>query len=261
MHNSHILHGNADGDLTALREAAKTGKKFSHWSCLKNAKLGDHVFLYILAPESAIMAMGTVLSDARRGKVWDFEATIGEIRMIDDPISLNELRKMFPRWKWPKSPQSEVYLNENQAFKLLERIRRNQLQRASSPISDANGAGFGDPETNRRVERAAILAGTQEFRRRGFQVRSCEAEKCGFDLIAIKGKLEFHIEVKGVQGLQPTFIVTKNEVDAANSDPLFHLAIVRGALTRSPSIDILKGAEFLQRSERVPISFRAIVKP
>ncbi|MGE3316096.1 MAG: DUF3883 domain-containing protein [Planctomycetaceae bacterium] len=261
MQNSHILHGGPKGDLTALRDAAKSGKKFSNWSCLKNARLGDQVFFYILAPESAIMATGTVLSDARRGKTWDFEATVGAIRLLEDPISLNELRRMFPHWKWAKSPQSEVYLNEAQARKLSDRAKRSNPKLGKNPISVSRGAGFGNAETNARVERAAIVAVTREFKRRGFQVRSCEAENCGFDLIASRSRKELHIEVKGVQGLQPTFIITKNEVEAAQTDPLFHLAIVRSALTRSPRIDILEGAEFLRRSERVPISYRAIIKP
>ena len=85
------------------------------------------------------------------------------------------------------------------------------------------GAGFGTPETNRKVERAAIPFVTKHYKSQGWRVKSVEANKCGFDLLCIKDSTEEHIEVKGVQGKAAEFIVTAREVNQAKSDKRFVL--------------------------------------
>jgi hypothetical protein len=79
------------------------------------------------------------------------------------------------------------------------------------------GAGFGNPETNRKVERAAISCVTEWYESRGWQVQSVEIEKRGFDLLCVKRSIEEHVEVKGIQGSLPAFIITAREVRQAGS--------------------------------------------
>jgi hypothetical protein len=63
-----------------------------------------------------------------------------------------------------------------------------------------SGGGFGDPIRNKLVETAAVSSVTKDYELRGWIVKSVEQEKCGFDLCCVKGSIEEHVEVKGVQG-------------------------------------------------------------
>src|SRR5437879_5619594 len=73
---------------------------------------------------------------------------------------------------------------------------------------DWQGGRFGDPETNRKVEAAAVSFITQWYKSRGWEVESVEAKKCGYDLLCVKGSSEEHVEVKGTQGDSLAFIIT-----------------------------------------------------
>jgi hypothetical protein len=72
----------------------------------------------------------------------------------------------------------------------------------------SKGGGFGDPQTNKLVETAAVEHVTRFYRRLGWALRSVENEKIGYDLCAKKGDLEEHLEVKGVRGSDLCFIIT-----------------------------------------------------
>ena len=213
-----ILPGGSDrrnGDYSALRKASGTTRRFLRWSSLKNACRGDGVFFYISAPNSGIVAQGKVLRDPVPGRYWRYEATVGEIRMLDAPVRLDELRDLFPKWRWPNYPRGAVYLDETKTRSLLERAKRPSHGTQESMPAARRGAGFGDPETNRRVERAAIRTVARYFRKLGYAVTSRERMNCGYDLLAKNGRQERHIEVKGVQGTEVIFIITANEVKCA----------------------------------------------
>ena len=62
------------------------------------------------------------------------------------------------------------------------------------------GAGFGDTETNRLVEKAAITKVTRFLTRLGYTVRSRESEGIGYDLDASRNGKTLHVEVKGISG-------------------------------------------------------------
>jgi uncharacterized protein DUF3883 len=92
------------------------------------------------------------------------------------------------------------------------------------------GAGFGDPETNKKVELAAIEHVTNFYVSEGWHVESVEPLKCGFDLLCTKDRKENHVEVKGVQGAIVSFIITRGEKRQAEDDPDFVLCVVTSAL-------------------------------
>ena len=56
----------------------------------------------------------------------------------------------------------------------------------------AAGAGFGDPETNRKVEKSAILFLTKWYQSRGWTVDSVEAENCHFCTIESTFNVPIH---------------------------------------------------------------------
>lgn len=119
------------------------------------------------------------------------------------------------------------------------------------------GAGFGDPETNRRVERAAVSFVTNWYKARGWSVLSVEAEKCGYDLLCKKDAIEEHIEVKGIQAAGVSFIITSGEVRQARGNPLFMICVVTSALSDKPQMLRFTGDDFIKKFDLEPLSFRA----
>lgn len=100
-------------------------------------------------------------------------------------------------------------------------------------IISARGAGFGDPETNRKVELAAINAVIAHFA--GWIHDDVSLKKCGWDITFRRGSVEVHAEVKGVSGRRPSILLTRNEYQAAEGDSLWRLFVVTRALV-APSV-------------------------
>lgn len=119
------------------------------------------------------------------------------------------------------------------------------------------GAGFGNPETNKKVEKAAINNVTKDYESKGGRVKSVEADKCGYDLLCTKNSKEIHAEVKGIQGNLPSFIITSGEVKRAENDADFIICIVTSALSENPKRQSFTGQEFIEKFDRKPLAFRA----
>jgi hypothetical protein len=115
----------------------------------------------------------------------------------------------------------------------------------AKPASSA-GAGFGDAEANREVERAAVAHVTMLLIKEGWIVTSKERDKIGYDLLSVRGNDERHVEVKGVRGSVPDFLITCRERDLARSDPMFSLFVVTNALD-SPAVRSIPGIELEKR--------------
>jgi len=119
------------------------------------------------------------------------------------------------------------------------------------------GAGFGKPETNKRVERAAIEHVRKSFVLQGWKVRSVEPEKCGFDLVCTKDGREKHVEVKGVQGQVVSFIITRGELRKAKADPDFVLCVVTVALSRERKLWCYNAEEIGSVFRFAPLAYQA----
>lgn len=124
----------------------------------------------------------------------------------------------------------------------------------------SSGAGFGDPETNRKVEKAAIKFVTNWYTARGWNVYSVEADKCGYDLRCRKGAIEENIEVKGIQGEGLSFIITAGEVRQAQDNPHFVISVVTSALSKHPKLHRYTGAEFIKDFDFAPLAYRASLR-
>lgn len=127
-----------------------------------------------------------------------------------------------------------------------------------SPTGEGSraGAGFGDAEANREVERAAVEYVKRRYEDRGWCVDSVESEKRGYDLRCSKAGEELHIEVKGVTGAAVQCILTAGELRCAAQDPQFVLAIVTSALSEEPLLLEWKGLEVDAEFLAEPISYR-----
>ena len=94
-----------------------------------------------------------------------------------------------------------------------------------------DGAGFGDPETHREVELAAMSVVSGEYAVDGWIVEDVSALKCGWDITVTKGRNVRHLEVKGVSGPIPKILVTRSELRVAAQDLDWFLVVVTDALT------------------------------
>jgi hypothetical protein len=119
------------------------------------------------------------------------------------------------------------------------------------------GAGFGDPETNKKVERRAIAFAKKWYKSRRWRVRSVERDKCGYDLVCTRGSSEEHVEVKGVQGEVRSFIITSGEIRRAENDKSLTVFVLTGALSRRPIHRRYSGAQFLKRFSLSPLAYKA----
>jgi hypothetical protein len=117
------------------------------------------------------------------------------------------------------------------------------------------GAGFGDPETNQRVEQAAISYVKRRYRSEGWTVESKEGAHIGYDLFCKKADRELYLEVKGIQKRIHSFIITRKEKETAR-DPRFKLCVVTSALT-NPELTEYTGSELLQRFSFKVLAFKA----
>lgn len=135
-----------------------------------------------------------------------------------------------------------------------------QFDEDLSPEKTPTGAGFGTPETNRKVERAAVAVVTDWYESEGWTVESVEAAKCGYDLFCRKESEENHVEVKGVQGELVAFIITAAEVRQAQKDSEFVLCVVTSALTNEPKLNLYDAESFVSDFELSPLSYRAVLR-
>jgi hypothetical protein len=176
---------------------------------------------------------------------------------------MSAFRPSFPKTLYPISTK-EVETVLRAAGKQTGRVSQLRVlddQAKLPPIErNGSGAGFGDAQENRKIERKAIELVTTDYKSRGYSVTSVEHDGCGFDLICKNGRAEEHVEVKGAKGAVPEFIVTTNEVRQARSDRQFVLCVVTNALSRTPLLQRLTGRRFLAQYRFSPLQFRAALR-
>jgi len=119
------------------------------------------------------------------------------------------------------------------------------------------GGGFGTSEQNKEVEDAAIDFVTWRYRRNGWKVKSVEAENCGYDLLCTRGKTKRHVEVKGVSGGTPSFIITAGELKNVRQDPLAYVCVVVNALLPSRSCTEMTAKQLLAKYRFSATQYRA----
>lgn len=106
----------------------------------------------------------------------------------------------------------------------------------------SSGVGFGDAETSRLVERAAMRAAIEHHR--GWEATDVSRDNCGWDMTFRRGLEEKHVEIKGVSGQRPKVLLTKNEVAVGSKDRLWSLLVVTRALV-APEVHEFSSAAVL----------------
>src|SRR5258706_5332467 len=93
-----------EGASKELKEVAKS-KRPEWWLCGKDTKAGDFLFFYVIRPDSAIVATAVASSNARPDKEWEYVAGIKNVRIIEKPITREEILARIPSWGWPRHPR------------------------------------------------------------------------------------------------------------------------------------------------------------
>ncbi len=141
-------------------------------------------------------------------------------------------------------------------------VKREWYGNDTPDISEAEkqisvGAGFGNAEINDKVMRAGVAFITEWYETRGWDVKSVEAERCGYDLLCMKGSAKEHVEVKGIKGTVLSFIITSGEVRQARTNRHFILCAVTSALSDTPHMFRYTGQEFIQKFKLEALAYRA----
>lgn len=244
-----------DDDYELLKSAANDkGRIVEDWGCTKDTEKDDELWFYITEPVSAIVATGVALNDSQPGKNFRYVVNVGKITWITNHVSLRKMRQLIPTWG--QGRVGKRHLTEQQAQVLRKQLSVPTAQKPSKE----SGAGYGNAERNAEVEKSAVNFVTKSYEAQGYEVRSVEADKCGYDLVAKRRTHELHLEVKGVSGDVPEFQITKNEVESARNDEAFRLVVVVNALEKHRRAIELSGSQFLERYDLRPDSFRAVQK-
>jgi len=185
---------------------------------------------------------------------------------FNPPTLIHELKVQMPELRKISAftggfPQT-VYAVSAEERDLLEAVCGVNLAVDASepslpPKSSRFGACFGNPETNRKVERAAVRYVSGWYRRQGWKVKSVEAEKCGYDLRCKRNSVIEHVEVKGIAGSEPCFNITASEVNQAQINPAFIIYIVTASLSKSPKGLRLTGIQLHEQFTFRPLQYHA----
>jgi hypothetical protein len=227
----------------------------------KEVSREDRIFLLLqgkLGP--AIIGYGKVVGGPKnhqeRWRMVQFEALVDP---VTEALANREDLLAIDGKVW-RSQASGVRLPAFIAAELERLVVGNgpKLNSSVSATIGRNGAGFGDPLTNRRVERSAITAIKQQYQSEGWKVESKETECLGYDLCCTRGSTIRHIEAKGVRGPICSFIITTNEKRMAEIDRHFMLVAVTNALeSKKRKLVTFTGRELLVEFDFSPISFIA----
>jgi len=257
----------------ALAESARPRQRFLCWQRWGKAPA------YERPPGAHAAAMGIVkLVKVDKRRTTHDRWHLRVVERFDPPVPLLAYRQISPIidgiFKSGRSMGTFDELSaieEEEVLRILKMPRSSDSAMASQQLgastrvtsrrSDGSGAGFGDAETNRKVERAAVRFVTEKLQGEGWKVISKEKENVGYDLLATKRGAQRHIEVKGVRDSKATFFITAGEVRAAQTDPKWEIWVVTSALTSRPSASVIPGADFGAIYKIDPVSFRASPVP
>jgi hypothetical protein len=229
-------------------------------------KPGDTLFIWAGAPMLRVIGLARLArpDDGHDGKLHYFRVDYLS-NLLEGP-TIAQLRRdpVVRAASFLKSgPSGTVFpLSEPQGSRIFQLLAgdRQLPPTCSRPAHrrDATlerAAGFGDVETNRKVERAAVEAATRHYRDLGWSVRSVESEHRGYDLHCHRGSDDLHVEVKGASGRAFGFIMTQREYVLASEDEDFELCFVASALTR-PALRTMPGGEIFRVCRFWPLAYR-----
>jgi hypothetical protein len=250
----------------ALAKSATVGQRILCWQNWNSESRPKSVAKRDRSAAVGIVEISRITNTADGETSW----TLRLLEEFDPPVPLLRYRTVSPELKEPfVNPQRQrtFYELSPECEKAVLRTCRSTLTTSRYAASGKirkdppkAGGGFGDAENNKKVEKAAINAATRRLRMAGWKVSSVESLNLGFDLLAEKGNQRREIEVKGVRGTRPEFIITANEVAASKLGNSWELWVVTEALSSRPKIQKFAVADFKEKFELKPLSYKALRK-
>lgn len=228
---------------------------------LADARLGDTILAY-QTDRNELVGLAKVRALRPRDRFFDL--ILKPIRKIG--VKVRPLKALDPKIAaipaLQPGPIRTLYsITEPDAKRLLQaagiHIRVERAKTKRELLDAIRGGGFGTPETNRLVERAAVRHVTRYFRRRGWTVEDVSREKRGYDLLCKRAGANLCVEVKGVAGARRQFLITAREKRLWAVDGTFVLALVTRAASRRSSVELFRGPDTLQSFHFEPISYIA----
>lgn len=176
--------------------------------------------------------------DQRMEATHDY-GVLTDLPLLDDPIPAEVIEhdpilsgcEIF-RAQQMANP-SYLTKEEYAALKRIMRAYQPPDTDETVTFSHRGGAGFGDPVNNKKVEDAAMQAVRSHLEKRGYTVSDVSRRNVGWDLTAYRSRDKHvrFVEVKGVSGTREKVLLTRNEVNRADANPEWELAIVTSALS------------------------------
>jgi hypothetical protein len=103
------------------------------------------------------------------------------------------------------------------------------LEQEVEPEVTIQGGSYGDAESRKQTEEAAIRFVQAELHVRGFTVLDRQRDNCGYDLLATSPQGRLLVEVKGTASTAPRFIISRNEYRCSVIEPDWRLFVVTSA--------------------------------
>ena len=264
----------------------RAGHVLEGWSCglRKNIQPGDRAFMLCQGKgPRGIMASGRVVTDREEHRHWDkSKAKLGRkatVVDIDWDVLINPMKgPIFVRARLNEAafagmfwdPQSsgtripdavakrlEVAWAKFRGVPTVQQFKRAILLNREVGSRRSGGAGFGNAENNRAVEKAAIRKVTSDYKAKGWLVVSVESSKCGYDLRCTLAGKKRHVEVKGIKGEGEKFFITANEFGIARRDSVYELCLVLKARSQRAKIVRYTTKELLRDFELEPLTYSA----
>ncbi len=264
---------NWDTYHSSLKKVRRNHKCIIPWLCNTNkVEPGDRAFLIKVGKQpKGIIGSGTIVETIREhGKVTSVKLKLDSLLDYNHAVlRLDTLKSGALSQQWWTPQASGISIKPHLVNKLEkiweEAVASSKEQSKLYPENEATdtskGAGFGDSELNKKVEKAAIAFVSSRLRKEGWEVHSVEQKNYGYDLLCKKGGNSKHVEVKGIQGEDPSkFIITANEVRSAKNDKKWSIYVVTSALTNKKKAVHYSSQDFLDKFLLEPISFFAEAK-
>lgn len=134
------------------------------------------------------------------------------------------------------------------------------LEQEAEPEIIVQGGSFGDAESRKRTEEAAIRFVRAELCRRGFTVVDRQRDNCGYDLLATSIQRTLLVEVKGTTSTAPRFMISRNEYRCSLSEPDWRLFVVTNARS-APCLHEYTAATMAAAFELDPLAWEATLTP
>lgn len=240
---------------------------------------GGHLVLVGRIPVAEVVDHQTAVRKLRTKDLWEASHHVLAVPDRAEPIREVDVLDIAPSLRF-ESERDRLDLADGKvdgkqlqtmrtltpaSAELLKQAWENSVELVG-PVADATDlttgtphvAGFGSAESNKQVERHAIDHVTTQFRKDGWHVESVESQRIGFDLLCRKRTVTRHIEVKGVRGPNPSFIITEAELQRARSDPHFWLCVVTCATSASPRLRSMSGRDAIRNHEFIALVHKAV---